>query len=374
MFGKIQVVLAAVLTMAAGAPATAAQRPSDPVRTAAMVALRQLVADGNPAALGYLRIGDRQWRLAAGTADRSTGAPATPGDRFRIASNTKAFVATVVLQLVGEGRLSLDDPVSRRLPGLADRVTVRELLDHTSGIPDPTEDSHFFDPYFVRHDWGYVYRPRDVITLALREPPAFPPGTGYRYSNTNYLLAGLVIEAVTGHSAVSEIQHRLIGPLGLRDTSFPVTDPHIHGRHLHGYDKSYTDVSTFSPSYDWTAGAMISTTADLATFYRALYGGRLLAPAQQRALGTTVPEPDAPIAAGLGVFRMTLTCSDGAAVPVWENDGAGPGYLSMSMASLDGSRQAIAVVNVYDLDVEVHGGVPIIPSSGAIDVMRAALC
>ena len=92
-----------------------------------------------------------------------------------------------------------------------------------------------------------------------------------------------------------------------------------------------------------------------------MYGGRLLAPAQQQALGITVPEPDP-------------TCSDGASVPVWENDGGGPGYLSMSMSSLDGSRQAIAVVNVYDLGLEVHGGVPIIPSAGAFDVMRAALC
>ena len=118
-------------------------------------------------------LGKVQVALAAIVA-MAAGVPATPGDRFRIASNTKAFVATVVLQLVGEGRLSLDDPVSRWLPGLVqgngfdgDRITVRELLDHTSGIPDPTEDSHFFDPYFVRHDWGYVYRPRQVIAMAL---------------------------------------------------------------------------------------------------------------------------------------------------------------------------------------------------------------
>ncbi|MEV4820336.1 serine hydrolase domain-containing protein [Micromonospora sp. NPDC049274] len=351
-----------------------------PERLALAAALDELVVDGFPAALAYGRVDGRRWQLAAGVADRATGARARPEDRFRIASNTKAFVSTVLLQLAGEGRLTLDDPVERWLPGIVhgngndgSTITVRQLLNHTSGIWDPTDERSFWAPYLDEHDWDRVITPRTVIALAVAHRPDFAPGASWRYSNTNYLLAGLIIEAVTGRDAATEVRRRIIGPLGLSQTSFPITDPEIHGRHLHGYDLTGRDVTTFSPSYDWTAGAMISTTADLARFHRALFGGRLLAPAQQRELETVVPMGDSPSEYGLGVQRVTLPCASGA-IGVWTTDGGGPGFTSIAATSLDNSRQLVLAANVFDIDRDVQGQLPVPSSAGLLAALRSVLC
>ena len=322
--------------------------------------LDQAVRDGYPAAIAYVRQGDREWRYAAGVADKATGRPARPGDRFRIASNTKAFVATVVLQLEGEHRLSLDDRVSRWLPELRSTATIRQLLNHTSGIWDPTREAAFWTPYLQRHDRDFVYRPRDVVTMALAHAPDFAPGTGHAYSNTNYLLAGLVIEAVTGHRADTEIRDRLLRPLRLWHTSFPTTDPEIHGRHLHGYDLTGTDMTRFSPSYDWTAGAMVSTLDDLAHFERALFTGRLLPPAQQRELTDAID-------------RIEVPCDTGP-VTAWKTDGGGPGYTSIALTTLDGSRQLILVGTVFDIAAELRGDNPVPVSAALGAALHTAVC
>ncbi|MFD0820221.1 serine hydrolase domain-containing protein, partial [Micromonospora zhanjiangensis] len=339
-------------------------------------AVEQQVADGYPGVVAYARVGDRNGRVSAGVADLATGAPARPDDRFRIASNTKAFVATVLLQLVGEGRLSLDDSVQRWLPGVVrgngndgSRITVRQLLNHTSGIWDPTGERDFWAPWLDRDDRGYVYPPRRVVADAMAHRPDFPPGSSWHYSNTNYLLIGMIIESVTGKPAPAEVRHRLIDRLGLRDTSFPVTDPEIHGRHLHGYDLAHRDLTTFSPSYDWTAGAMISTVADLARFHRALFGGRLLRPEQQRELLTVVPDSGY----GLGVQRMALPCGSGP-VDVWTTDGGGPGFTSLAATTVDGARQVVLATNVFDIDRDVRGLPPVPPSQGPLAALRAVLC
>ncbi|MFF0150416.1 serine hydrolase domain-containing protein [Micromonospora sp. NPDC005203] len=368
-----------VATLAvAPVPARAGQPGSE--RQAMAAALDQLVADGFPGAVAYGRVDGRRWQVAAGVADRATGARARPDDRFRIASNTKAFVSTVLLQLVGEGRLTLDDPVERWLPRVVrgngndgSTITVRQLLNHTSGLWDPTGERSFWAPYLDDHDWDRVIAPRTVIALAVAHRPDFAPGASWGYSNTNYLLAGLIIEAVTGRDAASEVRRRIIGPLGLRHTSFPITDPEIHGRHLHGYDLGGRDVTTFSPSYDWTAGAMISTAADLARFHRALFGGRLLGPAQQRALETLVATDDGPDGYGLGVQRMTVPCAEGP-TSVWTTDGGGPGFTSMAATSLDNSRQFVLAGNVYDIDADVRGLPPVPASAGALAALRSVFC
>ncbi|MET7370931.1 serine hydrolase domain-containing protein [Micromonospora arida] len=353
---------------------------SGPERRALAAALDQMVADGFPGVVAYGRVDGRRWQVAAGVADRATGARARPDDRFRIASNTKAFVATVLLQLVGEGRLTLDDPVERWLLGVVrgngtdgSRITVRQLLNQTSGIWDPTDERSFWAPYLDEHDWARVIPPRTVIAAAVAHRPAFAPGTSWGYSNTNYLVAGLIIEAVTGRGAGNEVRRRIIDPLGLSQTSFPVTDPEIHGRHLHGYDLTGRDVTTFSPSYDWTAGAMISTTDDLARFHRALFGGRLLAPAQQRELETVVPMNDSPARYGLGVQRMMVPCTAGA-IPVWATDGGGPGFTSIAVTSLDHSRQLVLAGNVYDIDRDVQGQLPVPASAGSLAALQSVLC
>ncbi|QKV98080.1 beta-lactamase family protein [Streptomyces sp. NA02950] len=346
-------------------------------------AVGQTVEDGFPAAVAYARRGGETWRTAAGVADTATGERARPGQRFRIASNTKAFVATVLLQLEGEGRLSLDDSVERWLPGMVRgngndgaAITVRQLLNHTSGIYDPTTEPEFFAPYLEDGDRDHIITPREVIARAVGHPPEFAPGRGWSYSNTNYLLAGLVIEAVTQHSAPAEIHRRILAPLGLTRTSFPVTDPGIRGPHLHGYDLEGRDLTRFSPSYDWTAGAMISTVDDLARFHRALFGGALLRPAQQRELRTPVSFPDAP-AYGLGVQRMELPCGTGKdadPVTAWETDGGGPGFTSVALTTADGKRQLVLAATVFDLAAELKGEPPVPRSKGLQKAQRAALC
>ncbi|MFD8080875.1 serine hydrolase domain-containing protein [Kitasatospora sp. NPDC059722] len=345
--------------------------------------VEQAVADGFPGVLAYARDGERESRVAAGVADLATGERAWPDQRFRIASNTKSFVSTVLLQLEGEGRLSLDDSVEKWLPGVVDgngndgsAITVRHLLNHTAGIYDPTTEPEFFAPYLEGHDRDYVYTPREVIARAVRHEPLFAPGSGWSYSNTNYLVAGLVIEAVTHHSASAEIHRRILAPLGLDDTAFPLTDPAIHGPHLHGYDFKHEDVTRFSPSYDWTAGAMISTVNDLAHFHRALFTGELLRPAQQRELLTTVQFPHAP-AYGLGVQHMDVSC--GAApgtrtIGAWETDGGGPGFTSVSLTTTDGERQLVLVGNLYDLGADLKGEPPVPLSKGMMQAQTAALC
>ncbi|MFM9370671.1 serine hydrolase domain-containing protein [Streptomyces sp. Da 82-17] len=361
-----------------GAPGVAA-RAGQPHEPDLRPALRQAVADGFPGAVAYARDGAREARAAAGVADTRTGAPARPQQRFRIASNTKAFVATVLLQLEGERRLSLDDSVEKWLPGLVQghgndgsAITVRQLLDHTAGLYDPTTEPAFWAPYLEDGDRDHVYAPREVVARAVRHAPTFPPGTGWAYSNTNYLVAGLVVEAVTGRSAGDEIQRRILDPLDLDRTALPTTDPDVPGPHLHGYDLKGADLTRFSPSYDWTAGAMISTVDDLARFQRALFGGKLLAPAQQRALLTPVDVPGAP-AYGLGVQRREVPCPDGP-VTVWGSDGAGPGYTSVAAATEDGRRQLVLAVTVFDIAAQLRGEPPVPRSKALARAQQAALC
>ncbi|MFL6076143.1 MAG: serine hydrolase domain-containing protein [Mycobacteriales bacterium] len=322
-----------------------------PARTAAppagvQAALDRIVADGVPGVIAYGRENGRAWRATSGVADLATGAPARPNDRVRIGSDTKAFVSTVLLQLEGEHRLSLSDSVERWLPGLVPNgaaITLRELLNHTSGLYNYTDDPRVLGPY-LRGDRSYYWAPRDLVGVAVSHPPLFPPGTRWSYSNTNYIVAGLVIEAVTHHDPVAEVYRRIIRPLGLTDTYFPVRDPDIRGPHAHGYltnlppggplPAGTVDVTEFSPSWAWTAGAIVSTAADLARFHRALIGGRLLRPAQQRELMTTVPAGDA--AYGLGVGTVPLPCGT-----VWGHSGDFLGYLTYGYLTPDLSRQAV---------------------------------
>ncbi|SEM03234.1 serine hydrolase domain-containing protein [Streptacidiphilus jiangxiensis] len=376
-------VVAATALLACGAavtpPASAATGSPPPLSAVLRTATTRAVADGYPAAIAYARRGDVSATAAAGLADVATGRPARPGDRFRIASNTKSFVATVLLQLVAEHRLGLDDPVARWLPGVISgagndgrRITVRELLNQTSGLYDPTTDPAFFAPYLERHDMSYVLTPRRVVAEASAHRPLFAPGTRWNYSNTNYLVAGLVIEAVTGHSAGREITDRILRPLGLTRTTLPLTDPHIHGRHLHGYDLSGHDVTVFSPSYDWTAGAMISTLDDLAAFDRALFSGRLLPPVEQRAL-ETAPKVPGDDGYALGVTHSTVDCGAGHEATVWETDGGGPGFTSLSLTSATAAdRQLVLVGTVFDLGQDLRHQRPV-PASTAFDPAGTAV-
>ncbi|MGW6277543.1 serine hydrolase domain-containing protein [Kribbella sp. NPDC055071] len=335
-------------------------------------AVHQTVTDGFTATVVQVRDGAKVTALADGVADVRTGEPARVADRFRIASNTKSFVSTVVLQLEAEGRLSINDSASRWFHGLDRRITLRQLLNHTSGVYDPTTERGFWTPYLDRGDRSYVYTPDRVIAMALAHQPTNAPGETYAYSNTNYLIIGKIIEKVTGHTPAAEIAARLLKPLGLRNTYFPTIDPFLHGPHLHGYDLSepMQDMTTFSPSYDWTAGAMVSTVDDLSRFHRALFGGLLLPATQQKELLTTVPSSPT-TAYGLGVEGMPSPCGDGV---LWGATGSGPGFTSVSMSTADGRRQLVLVGTRFDVAKELADEFPIPVGNGYPQVLQAAFC
>ncbi len=293
--------------------------------------MANVVATGVPGVVVLIQAGGVRL-AAAGAADLGTGTPLRPPARVRVGSLTKTFVATVALQLVGERRLGLDEPVARRLPGLlasGERITVRQLLNHTSGLPD-----YLADPGLLAGiAQNRVFTPTELVAIAENQPAPFPPGTGWAYSNTNYIVAGLLIEAVTHERLGQQLQRRVFGPLHLADTSFPVATAEFGGYHAHGYvpadlvptpDGRPYDVTGLNPSAAWAAGAIISTVTDLAAFYRALLTGRLLNAALLREMKTTVAQDPADpnhFRYGLGLERVPDTCGVN-----WGHSGSILGY------------------------------------------------
>jgi D-alanyl-D-alanine carboxypeptidase len=318
-------------------------------------ALDRLVTDGAPGAIALERRDGEEWHAASGVADLATQEPISARDRYRIGSITKGFVSTVALQLVGERRLSLDDTVEQWLPGVVPNgaaITVRELMNHTSGIYDYVDAPFYLG---LLRDPLKTWQPLELVRLAVAHPPVFAPGTSWSYSNTNYIVLGLIVAAVQKRPAALqmaspaiEVYRRIVGPLGLRHTSFPLTDPDIRGPHAHGYVidpppewglPAILDTTRINPSMAWTAGAIVSTLDDVADFHRALFAGRLLDPAQQQALETTVAvAPD--VGYGLGVLKLQTPCGT-----AWGHDGGMPSAVNISLTSPDGSRQAALMVN-----------------------------
>ncbi|BCY11689.1 serine hydrolase [Actinoplanes sp. L3-i22] len=254
------------------------------------------------------------WIGSSGTARLGSEQPVPRAGLVRAGSITKSFVATVVLQLAGHGRLHLDDAVQRYLPGLLPdgaRITLRDLLQHTSGLHDYTRTDAFAALYEVEGGVermrSHTWQPQDLIALVADRPLLFEPGTDWRYVNTNFLLLGMVIERVTGSDYRAEIRRRVLRPLGLDRTAVPGTDPYLHGPHPHGYvpTPEPIDVSVYNPSVAGAAGELVSCPHDLNVFFRALVGGRLLPPAVQQqmlAYRTTPVDYDY----GLGVMTRVL--------------------------------------------------------------------
>jgi D-alanyl-D-alanine carboxypeptidase len=306
-------------------------------------ALDRVVAAGAPGAVLLVRDGDRTIRLTAGHARLRPARAMRAGDRFRIGSITKPFVATVALQLVAEGALTLDDPVERWLPGLVpggERITVRQLLNHTSGLFPFGADRAFVAQAFrdPLRDWT----PREIVAIAARHRPAFAPGTGWSYSDTNYFVLGLIVERVTGRPLAAELARRILGPLHLRATSLPV-EPDIAGPHAHGYFlRPLQDVTIGSPSVQWAAGALVSDAGDVARFFRALLGGRLVRADLLGLMEASVPAPQLGPgnAYGLGLQRVPDACG-----ALWGHTGASPGYVADALNSRDGRRQIVVLAN-----------------------------
>ncbi len=242
---------------------------------------RGLVAAGAPGAVVFVRTPTGIRTASAGFASLQPRVRMQAADRYRIASVTKPFVATVVLQLVSEGRLGLDDSLERRLPGLVPNgaaITIQELLNHTSGLFNYTDDEVWQSAIFL--DRGRQWSPRELVAIAVSHPLYFAPGTNWAYSNTNYVLLGLIVEAVTGEKLDQELGARVFEPLALRSTSFPTTIS-IEGRFAHGYislqGSPLIDITpALSPTWAYAAGGIVSNAADVSTFFAALLKGRLL--------------------------------------------------------------------------------------------------
>ena len=328
-------VLAAALLVAPAGAAVAA-----PPGRILQEKLDAVHAAGMPGAFAEVRDGGRTWSPTAGVMDVTTGRPVRDGLRHRIASITKTFVATTVLQLAGEGRLALDAPIGRYLPGLVPddlgrTVTVRMLLNHTSGIGD-------YDTELIKEPDDFVtvgrttYQPAQLARIGL----AAPRPTGFSYANTNYVLAGLIVEEVTGRSLESEVTRRILRPLKLRDTYFEGADPVIRGPHMHAYvpwtDGELRDFTRYNMSWLWAAGDIVSTAADLNDFYRALLTGRLLPPPLLAEMQTTQAGWY-----GLGLYSVELPCG-----VFWGHDGASVGHQAVSWHSADGTRQVTYAHNM----------------------------
>jgi D-alanyl-D-alanine carboxypeptidase len=341
---KITLLGLALFWLAAGGSSATASRSAAPPETVQLrEALDALVAAGVPGALVLVRDGDRTIRLAAGYGNLARRTPMQSSDRFRIGSETKTFVATVVLQLVGERKLALADTVERWLPGLVPgggTISVRQLLNHTSGLFDYAEDK------MVERQLDNpmkVWAPRRLVAIATAHAPLFSPGARWSYSNTGYILLGLIVEKASGKSLGAELRERIFAPLRLRATSLD-TRPQIAGRHAHGYTRyrksRLTDISVVSPSLFWAAGAIVSTADDLLRFHRALFRGRLLHPRLLAAMKTTVPvTPQQRYGLGLIVSRY-VRCG-----VFFGHGGETFGYETFTDSRSDGKRDLVIAVN-----------------------------
>ncbi|MDX3615782.1 serine hydrolase domain-containing protein [Streptomyces europaeiscabiei] len=290
------------------------------------------------------------WKATSGVGDLTTGEPRSARDHFRVGSITKTFVSTVLLQLEAEGRLSLDDKVDKWLPGVVRgkghdgrRMTLRQLLNHTSGIADYTSDKQFVKDVFLAEGFFEnryrTWSPRELVGIAMKHEPDFAPGADWSYSNTNYVLAGMVIEKATGNSYGHEIRARIIEPLGLRDTKVPGTVPTLPGPHSRAYSKlaetadgrTY-DVTRFNSSAAGAAGGMISDADDLNRFISALLRGKLLPEKQLAEMKNVIPVDGDRGGYGLGLITYKLSCG----VQLWGHSGGIHGSLSETATTADG--------------------------------------
>ncbi|HET9661324.1 MAG TPA: serine hydrolase domain-containing protein [Thermomicrobiales bacterium] len=271
----------------------------------------QLTVTGTPAVIAGVWLPDRgAYVQTYGVGNRETGDPPTVDDHFRIASITKTFVATVLLQLADDGALALDVPIGQfdlDFPHSA-AATLADLLGMTSGIFDYTHDDAFAAKYNA--DPLLPFTPDDALAIARRFPPLFAPGTDISYCDTNTVIAGKIAELATGISIEQLLRDRILSPLGLRETSFP-TEPDMPEPVLRGYSQPEAtapirDVTRSNPDVAWTAGAMISTVQDLYVWARALASGSLLSGAmQEKRLQTRPLTPDQSVRYGLGIANIS---------------------------------------------------------------------
>ncbi len=323
-------------------------------------ALKDLVAmpGGPPGVIAVVQRGEQREVHTSGVANLKNERPMEASDRMRIASTAKAFSGAVALSLVSKGTLSLDDTIGGRLSGLPNpppdawsEVTLRQLLNHTSGLPDFSEDPDF--KAAVGASLTQAPPPEELLTYVYdHDPPLlFEPGSEYRYSNSDNIAVALMVEAATGKNYEDLLKKKVYGPLGLKRTSLPA-GPNLKKPYIHGYDndpseqppEDYSEI--IAAGWAWASGGIVSTPADLNTFIRAYVRGELFdrkTRSQQRKVfegGGSEPTGPGKNSAGLGVFRYETKCGK-----VWGHTGNTPGYTQFMAASPNGRRSATVSIN-----------------------------
>ncbi|MBJ3789945.1 beta-lactamase family protein, partial [Bacillus sp. OA1] len=291
-------------------------------RTSVKKAMRDTLQLGYPGILAKISKDRKTWSYAAGVADLRTKKPMKADFRFRIGSTTKTFIATVLLQLAGENRLNLDDSIEKWLPGViqgngydANQITIRQILNHTSGIAEYLKSKD----YDIM-DTKKLYTAEELVKMGISLPPDFAPGKGWSYSNTGYVILGILIEKVTGNSYAEEVENRIVEPLDLSNTFLPGNSSVIPGtKHARGYFQldgasELKDVTYINPGS--SDGDMISTADDLNKFFSYLLGGKLLKEQQLKQMLTTVPTNREGTGYGLGIYETKLPNG----VSVWGQD------------------------------------------------------
>ncbi len=319
-----------------------------------------------PGALVYVDVpGEGTWSQAFGTGNLEASTPITLNDHFRIGSNTKTFTASIILQLVDEGKLGLDDPVSKYQPEVpnGENITVRQLLNMTSGLFNYAEDEDFNDTLDSQPE--KVWEPEELIAIGFQHQPDFSPGEDFHYSNTNYVLLGMIIEQLTGQPLEQVYQERLFVPLGMSNTLLPerssaaIPDPHpsgymyqtnvesletsaVEGEKAEQADESAgepNDVTNENPSWTWASGGAISTVNDLIIWAKADATGALLSPqSQKERLSWVSPPPSPQVQYGLGVADFGGFIG---------HDGQIPGFNSFVGYQAQKDATIVVVTNVY---------------------------
>jgi D-alanyl-D-alanine carboxypeptidase len=307
---------------------------------------------GPPGASVLIQRGDRIQFVRSGVGDVRNGRPFHRRDHMRIASVTKAWTGMAALELVDQGRLDLDATLGELLPTVApaawSEVTVAQLMQHTSGVPSYTDDQQFRDD--LGEDPRRYFTPEEIVGYVDEKPLGFVPGSTYKYSNTDNILVGLIIEATTGRFFRNDLRQFVYRPLGLRNTSLP-SDWLIPRRYVHGYGfppegGPPEDVSeALSASGIWASGGIISTPVDMNEFVRAYAAGELITPAtRSRQLdfrsGCGQPPGPGECSVGLSIYRYRTECGT-----VFGHSGNFPGYAQLIAASKNGRRSMVVSTN-----------------------------
>jgi len=289
---------------------------------------------------------------AVGVTDKATGAPMKTDVYSRIGSMTKTFTVTAILQLAEQGKIGLDDPIGKYIDGVpnGDKIGLRELARMRSGLENYANTTEFqqalvADPY-------RNFTPQELLGYAFAEPPVFPPGQGFQYSNTNTVLLGLVVEKVGGQKLPDFIRVHILVPLGMDHTSFPTTnafpEPHAQGYTTTTASGAETTATDWNPSWAWAAGAMISTLQDMHIWAPALVTGKLLAPEMQKQRLQTLSIPGQPPRDGYGLGIFNLGGWIG-------HNGSVPGYEAVAVYLPEKQLTLVILINT---DIAHQGGEP----------------